>query len=135
MGNGGGNNPILDEFKRVLAANEGFSLDDQFECFESIICDLEEQANVNESLKYSDMSESCVLRNLEGAFDHYPRAMAKEMFVGKIVAGIDSTDDFIECLRLLQKTFSSSSRISSLINKMTKNNQHLEMLKRKVENY
>jgi len=31
--------------------------------------------------------------------------------------------------------FKSSSRISSLINKMTKNNQHLEMLKRKVEKY
>jgi len=135
MGNGSRHNPLLDDFKRALEVNEEFSLDEQFKSCESFIRNLEEQADINESLKYSDMSESSVLRNLEGSFNHYPKAMAKEMFVGKIVSGINSTDDFIECLQLLQKKFPSSSRISSLINKMTKNNQHLEMLKRKVENY
>jgi len=135
MSSGNRNNPLLDDFKRELEANAHLSLDEQLRGCDDFLRFLEEQAYANDGLRYGELSETSVLRKLEASFNHYPRAVAKEMFIGKFVSGIDAGDNFIGCLRLLLNKFPSSSRVSSLMGRMAANNQHLRMLKKSVENY
>jgi hypothetical protein len=135
MGSESRYNPLLDSFKEALAVNEHLSLNEQFEYCDSFLCDLEERADENERENRGGMSRSNVMEMLVSSFNHYPRNIAKEMFIGKIVSGINSSNDFIECLCVLQRKFPNSPRISSLIDKMTRNMRHLETLIDMIESY
>lgn len=124
------NNYLRDELSRI----EKLSGSEQLRQIGGFLGKLEQAAGADEGSITRDLSESSIL-NLLSPLNTSQRETAKTMLVSKFVPKIDLANAFINCLRELQRKFPMESRIPSLINRMTKINQHFAMLKRTLENY